>query len=145
MPFPTGAARCMCPGAAVTLAAHASALPLATSGYTLHSLYSLHLCALCVGWRGPVLLERGREREQGRESARADKQNKQGGITEAKARNTSPEKDDDWIKISQYVSNLNPNILQDATSALTRQQWRGEGVQQPGINSQLPIYLCLLL
>jgi hypothetical protein len=51
-----------------------------------------------------------------------------GGITEA--RNTSPEKDDDWIKISQHVKLLNPSILKDATSALKREKWRGEGVQQ---------------
>ena len=53
-----------------------------------------------------------------------------GGFTEAKTRNTSPEKDDDWIKISQYVSKLNPAILDDATLALKRKKWRGEGIQQ---------------
>ena len=51
-----------------------------------------------------------------------------GGTTEA--RNISPEKDDDWIKISQHVNRLNPSILKDATSALKREKWRGEGVQQ---------------
>lgn len=53
-----------------------------------------------------------------------------GGFTEAKTRNTSPEKDDDWIKIDQYVSKLNPAILDEAKDALKRKKWRGEGVEQ---------------
>ena len=52
-----------------------------------------------------------------------------GGITESKA-NISPENDDDWIKISEYVKKLNPTILDDSTTALNRRKWRGEGVQQ---------------
>ena len=53
-----------------------------------------------------------------------------GGITEAKTRVTSPERDDDWIKVSEYVSSLNPSIVNEATSAVKREKWRGEGVQQ---------------
>ncbi len=53
-----------------------------------------------------------------------------GGFTEAKTRNTSPENDDDWIKIDAYVAKMNPAILDEATVALQRKKWRGEGVQQ---------------
>ena len=49
---------------------------------------------------------------------------------QAQARTTSPDKDDDWIKVDQYVAGLNPNILQEANTALKREKWRGEGVQQ---------------
>ena len=38
----------------------------------------------------------------------------------------APEHDDDWIKISQYVSKLNPAILKDATAALKVCTCRGE-------------------
>jgi len=53
-----------------------------------------------------------------------------GGFTEAKTRNTSPENDEDWIKIDAYVARMNPAILDEATVALQRKKWRGEGVRQ---------------
>ena len=40
----------------------------------------------------------------------------------------APEHDDDWIKISQYVSKLNPAILKDATEALKVCTRRGQPV-----------------
>lgn len=49
---------------------------------------------------------------------------------QAMQRSTSQEKDDDWIKIDKYVAGLNPNIIKEANSALKREKWRGEGVQQ---------------
>ncbi len=49
---------------------------------------------------------------------------------QAQARTTSPDKDDDWIKVDQYVAGLNPSILKEANTALKREKWRGEGVQQ---------------
>jgi hypothetical protein len=49
---------------------------------------------------------------------------------QATQRSTAQENDDDWIKIDKYVAGLNPNIIKEANTALKRDKWRGEGVQQ---------------